>query len=648
MKVAAVQRRFLELVTSAFLIVSVAAKPAAVSVPEIWPTPQEQKSRPDGFQVPNIAALIVDNDTDQPALRVVQEVLKVAGVKQFITTDNHKSLPGSALHVYIGGPSENNASANALRALGLKGPDDLKAEGYALGIGRDSKKNSVVVLSGRDKVGTFYAAQSLRQLVVPLGGKFWLPSVEIRDWPSTDLRGTIEVFYGVPWSTEERLDQFDFYAKTKQNSYTYSPKDDPFLRQKWREPYPADEIVTLKKLADRAREDHIEFTFAISPGIDVCYSSDNDEKALIDKFQSLWNIGVRGFLVPFDDISYTKWNCDEDQTKWGTGGHAAGLAQADFLNRVQKNFIDTHPGAGRLQMISTEYKNTTETPYRAALREELDERIIVFWTGPSTITSNITATVAKEAKKVFGHDIFIGDNYPVNDYVCDRLLLGPYNGREAGVSDEVYGIAVNPMPQSQASKIAIFGSGSYLWNSHAYNANATWLAGLKYIGGPIWPALKVFAENQFSSALNPQESLVLRPLLEQFWTSYNSTGRDLGRRSRELTEYFDLMTDATSQLKRKMNPTFVKQSEGWLDKLGLYGKAGRTAVNMLTAQRAGLESTVRKEREALQNLRDQMGNISMTACPVGKCRQFNPTVAPGIMEPFLNSTVAITDKWLRA
>ncbi|KAM5511664.1 hypothetical protein FOXYSP1_11764 [Fusarium oxysporum f. sp. phaseoli] len=316
MKVAAVQRRFLELVTSAFLIVSVAAKPAAVSVPEIWPTPQEQKSRPDGFQVPKIAALIVDNDTDQPALRVVQE-----------------SLPGSALHVYIGGPSENNASANALRALGLKGPDDLKAEGYALGIGRDSKKNSVVVLSGRDKVGTFYAAQSLRQLVLPLGGKFWLPSVEIRDWPSTDLRGTIEVFYGVPWSTEERLDQFDFYAKTKQNSYTYSSKDDPFLRQKWREPYPADEIATLKKLADRAREDHID--------------SDNNEKALIDKFQSLWNIGVRGFLVPFDDISYTKWNCDEDQTKWGTGGHAAGLAQADFLNRVQKNFIDTHPGAGR-------------------------------------------------------------------------------------------------------------------------------------------------------------------------------------------------------------------------------------------------------------------------------------------------------------
>ncbi|SCO87546.1 uncharacterized protein FRV6_11673 [Fusarium oxysporum] len=602
MKVAAVQRRFLELVTSAFLIVSVAAKPAAVSVPEIWPTPQEQKSRPDGFQVPNIAALIVDNDTDQPALRVVQEVLKVAGVKQFITTDNHKSPPGSALHVYIGGPSKNNASANALRALGLKGPDDLKAEGYALGIGRDSKKNSVVVLSGRDKVGTFYAAQSLRQLVVPLGGKFWLPSVEIRDWPSTDLRGTIEVFYGVPWSTEERLDQFDFYAKTKQNSYTYSPKDDPFLRQKWREPYPADEIVTLKKLADRAREDHIEFTFAISPGIDICYSSDNDEKALIDKFQSLWNIGVRGFLVPFDDISYTKWNCDEDQAKWGTGGHAAGLAQADFLNR----------------------------------------------TGPSTITSNITATIAKEAKKVFSHDILIGDNYPVNDYIYDRLLLGPYNGREAGVSDEVYGIAVNPMPQSQASKIAIFGSGLYLWNSHAYNANATWLAGLKYIGGPIWPALKVFAENQFSSALNPQESLVLRPLLEQFWASYNSTGRDLGRRSRELTEYFDLMTDATSQLKRKMNPTFVEQSEGWLDKLGLYGKAGRTAVNMLTAQRAGLESTVRKEREALQNLRDQMGNISMTACPVGKCRQFNPTVAPGIMEPFLNSTVAITDKWLRA
>ncbi|KAJ5110318.1 hypothetical protein N7532_002963 [Penicillium argentinense] len=651
MKVTPVRSRLTALVTSAFLIGSansaIPPAPASVSAPQVWPPPQQQTSRPDGFQVPTTAALIIGNGTDQPAVRVVQDLLKDAGVTNFLTASGYKSLPDAPLHVYIGGPSENNASASALHDLGLQGPDGLNPEGYVLGIGRDTEKHAVVVLSGIDQAGTFYAAQSLRQLVVPSPGKSTLPGVAIRDWPVTSLRGTIEVFYGVPWSTKDRLDQFDFYAATKQNIYTYSPKDDPFLRAQWRDPYPPDKLAVLKQLAERAIEDHVAFTYALSPGLSVCYSSDQDEQVLINKFQSLWNIGVRGFAIPLDDISYTRWNCPEDEARWGTGGDAAGRAQAYFLNRVQKDFIDTHAGITPLQMVPTEYKNMSDSPYRTALREELDPRVIVFWAGPQTVTPNITTADAQQAKAVFGHDILIGDNYPVNDYVSNRLLLGPYAGREPGVTGQIYGLTVNPMVQSQPSKIAQFGSASFLWNSQAYNSNSTWLAGLKYLGGPVWRALKVFAENNYSSVLTGQESLVLAPLIERYWGSYNNSGRDLGRDAHALSDYFDQMASTPDQLKNGMNNTaFVTQSQAWLDKLGLYGQAGNTAMKVLTAQQAGDASEARKERLALNHLRSQLANISITACPLGQCKVVYPTVAPGVMEPFLNRTVELNDQWL--
>jgi hyaluronoglucosaminidase len=629
--------------TSAVLIGSA----RAVSTPQVWPPPQQQKPRLEGFDVPTTAAFIIDESTDQPAIRVAQGVLEDAGVKRFITANDHERLPDTALRVYIGGPSESPASAGALQALGLQGPDGLSPEGYVLGIGRDSNSHAVVVLSGRDRTGTFYAAQSLRQLVVERGGRPWLPGVEIRDWPATSVRGTIELFYGIPWSTEDRLDQLDFYAATKQNTYIYSPKDDPYLREKWRDPYPADELAVLEQLTDRARENHVDFTYALSPGVSICYSSAQDTQVFIDKFQSLWDIGVEAFAIPLDDIDYNSWNCAEDEAKWGTGGAAVGHAQAYFLNRVQKNFIDTHPSASRLQMVPTEYKNTTDSPYRTALREELDPRIIVFWAGPVTVTANIIAVDAQQAEEVFGHDILIGDNYPVNDYVSNRLLLGPYTGREPGLTNDVVGITVNPMPQAHPSKIAEFGSGAFLWNSQAYDADATWLAALKYLAGPVWRALKVFAENNYSSVLDARESLVLTPLIEQYWRSYNTNGRDLGQRTRALFEYFNEMASSPSQLTQGMkNREFVAQSQPWLDKLGLYGEAGRTALEMLAAHRAGHTSKARKERRALEGLRSQMDNMTVIACPLGECRLVHPVVAQGVMEPFLNHTVELSDRWL--
>ncbi|MGW5442114.1 beta-N-acetylglucosaminidase domain-containing protein [Streptomyces asiaticus] len=80
------------------------------------------------------------------------------------------------------------------------------------------------------------------------------------------LRGVIEGFYGSPWTHAERMDQLAFYGDVKMNTYIYAPKDDPYHREKWREPYPAAKLAELGELVRQATDHHVRFTFAVSPG----------------------------------------------------------------------------------------------------------------------------------------------------------------------------------------------------------------------------------------------------------------------------------------------------------------------------------------------------------------------------------------------
>ena len=593
-----------------------------ISAPAVWPTPQQHSSRIDGFPLSTTVGLVTGATTDLSAVGVVEKVLTSAGVTRIVTATDQQRPPAAPVIVWIGGPLENGASAGALDALRLAGPSGLRAEGYVLGIGRGADGQARVVLAGVDTTGTFYAAQTLRQLVVPRRGRTWLPGVSIRDWPTMPLRGVIEGFYGPPWSSADRLSQLDFLASTKQNVYVYSPKDDPYLRAQWRQPYPPDQLAAIRQLVDRADLDDVQLTYALSPGLSVCYSSDSDAQALVDKLQSIWDIGVRSFAIPLDDISYTRWNCSQDVVRFGTGGAAAGQAQASLRNRVQRDFIDTHPAAHRLEMVPTEFSGVSDSPYKAALRTQLDPRVIVEWTGGGIVPATITADQAGQARQVFGHDILVWDNYPVNDYAPQRLFLGPYTGRDPRIADHVAGVTVNPMIESEPSKIAEFTSAAFLWNPTSYEADAAWLAGLHYLGGSAWPALRVFAENNFSSGFNSAESPTLTPLVTAFWTAYES-GTDVGGAAAVLSSYFGEMAAVPEQMQTGMDDApFLAEARPWIDKLGLYGRAGQAAVALLVAQRTDDLRTVRRDRLTLASLRNRLVATSQV-------------VAPGIIDPFI-------------
>jgi YVTN family beta-propeller protein len=541
--------------------------------------------------------------------------------------------PAAGLTVYVGGPGENPATKGALKRLGVRFPAGLPAEGYVLASGRHAGR-ALLALSGTDITGTFYAAQTLRQL---LTGKR-LPEVTVRDWPSAKLRGVIEGFYGTPWTHAERLSQLDFYGRTKQNVYVYSPKDDPYLRERWRDAYPAAQLDRLRELVDRAAANHVRFTYALSPGLSVCYTSADDITALVGKFASLYDIGVRSFAIPLDDISYTKWNCAADEERFGSGGGAAGAAQAQLLNRVWKQFSAGRTGLDPLEMVPTEYSDLADTPYKTALRERLDPDVVVEWTGVGVIAPTITAAQLRQAREVYGHPVLVWDNYPVNDYVTSRLLLGPYTGREADVARESVGVTANPMVQAEASKLALFTSAAYLWNPDTYDPRAAFLASVRDLAGSAQTGkggtgepkaatwLRIFAESNYSSPLDATESPTLTELVAAFREAYEEDS-GLDRAAASLRSYFTDMAATPARLRAHLaNPAFLKETSAWLDKLGRYGTAGRTAVDLLLANKRGDTDAVFAYWARLRNERKELDALP-------------EQVSPGVMDQFLYTTM---------
>jgi len=569
----------------------------SAGLPAVYPTPQQIQALPGSVTLPATVDEVIGTQTDGPALSEVNAVLQAAGVTHIVTTTAGQAIPQAAVTVYVGGPSENSASAAVLTSLNTTGPAGLPSGGYVLAVGQD-QGHDVIVASGVDGTGTFYAAQTLRQLVQ--GNS--VHDVLVRDWPSMPLRGIVEGFYGPEYSNADRVSMFDFMARNKMNIYVYSPKDDPYLRAQWQDPYPAAQLSAIQSLVQAASADHVTFTYALSPGLSICYSSSSDEQTLVAKLDSIYAIGVRSFSIPFDDITEGSFNCAADTTMFGSGNAASADAQAYLLNEVQTDFIATHPGVQPLQTVPTEYTGEADSAYKTALRTNLDPAIVVGWTGDQVISPTITATQAAEAQQVYGHPVLLWDNYPVNDYITNRLLLGPYVGRDPGLAADLTGVTANPMIQSEPSKISLFGTADYSWNPQAYNAHKAWIAGINQLAGPnpqAQAALRALADLSYSSDLNSATAPELTAKINNFWWAWE---RGLPGAAEDLGAYLKLIQSIPTVLAATLpDPDFITQAQPQLDAAGTWGTVALEALKMLTDERSGQVAAAIADRIALES-----------------------------------------------
>ena len=345
-----------------------------------------------------------------------------------------------------------------------------KAEGYFMKV-----TEKEIVIAGNDEKGLYYGIQTLLGMMQQ--GK--LETCTITDWPDVPFRGTVEGFYGTPWSHEARKSQLEFYGRNKMNVYIYGPKDDPWHRDKWREPYPEAEAKRIAELVEVAKKNGVNFYWAIHPGVDIKWN-DEDRDKLMAKLEVMYQLGVRSFAVFFDDI-------------WGEGAQAD--KQAALLNYIDDNFVQAKKDVAPLILCPTEYNKgwaNEEKGYLRTLGKELNEGIEVMWTGNSVV-----ACIDKPTMEWINERIqrkgYIWLNFPVNDFVRDHILMGPAYGNGLDIAGDVSGFVSNPMEYAETSKISLYGIADYCWNMEAYDYQSNWEKSLKDILPSNHEALRTFA-----------------------------------------------------------------------------------------------------------------------------------------------------------
>jgi len=117
------------------------------------------------------------------------------------------------------------------------------------------------------------------------------------------LCGVVEGFYGRPWTCDQRKELFSRMRRSNMNTYIYAPKDDVKHRALWRQLYTKQEETKIKHLIDAAHAEDVTFVYAISPGLDISFSTTADITALKRKMKQVAKLGCKAFALLFDDIN---------------------------------------------------------------------------------------------------------------------------------------------------------------------------------------------------------------------------------------------------------------------------------------------------------------------------------------------------------
>src|SRR5262245_26895971 len=115
-------------------------------------------------------------------------------------------------------------------------------------------------------------------------------------------RGVAEGFYGPPWAHVDRLWLVERLGRWGMNRYLYAPKDDPLHRASWRDPYPAETLSEFGELVATGDRVGVRVGFALSPGLSIAYSSEEDRAALLAKFRAFRELGSSFLALLLDDV----------------------------------------------------------------------------------------------------------------------------------------------------------------------------------------------------------------------------------------------------------------------------------------------------------------------------------------------------------
>ncbi|KAJ8982878.1 hypothetical protein NQ317_004308 [Molorchus minor] len=250
------------------------------------------------------------------------------------------------------------------------------------------------------------------------------------------------------YRTEKR-----FVSKNEEMGHGFichAPKDDYKHRAYWRELYTVEEAEHLTGLIQAAKDQNITFYYALSPGLDITYSSAKEVGALKRKLEQVSQFGCNAFALLFDDIEPEMSEADKEVFQ------SFAQAQVSVTNECYQ-----HLSQPKFLLCPTQYcstravPNVTNSEYLNTLGSKLAQEIDIMWTGTKVITRTLTKENLQEIADVLRRPPVIWDNLHANDYDQKRVFLGPYSGRSPDLIPKLRGVLTNPNCEYGANFVAI-------------------------------------------------------------------------------------------------------------------------------------------------------------------------------------------------
>lgn len=260
--------------------------------------------------------------------------------------------------------------------------------------------------------------------------------------------GIIEGFFGPKWNDESRKSYAPFLKEHGGAFFIYAPKQDQYLRKKWREVWPDAYIGFLKDLSQHFKNHEIKFGVGFSPFELGTELSDKDKKHLEDKLSLMSSLGIEMLGLFFDDMP-----TNENLAK----------AQIQTIELFKQHFsgkIVFCPSYYTPDPILDKVFGQRPSGYLNEIADGVPQDVAIAWTGPKVISPEIPVEHLKETTDLLKRAPFLWENLYANDGPknCKFLKLKYFSGRspEALKLAEAYGF--NMMNQAELSKIVYLSS----------------------------------------------------------------------------------------------------------------------------------------------------------------------------------------------
>lgn len=453
-------------------------------------------------------------------------------------------------------------------------------EKYRLSVTEDGSRFAVDVCCSGEKSG-FY---SLCGLAERYRSRQLTPGVS-EDAPAFSVRGYIEGFYGKPWTQPERLELLRFAAKHRMNAVYYAPKDDPYHRKLWREPYPPELLSGLRSLIGEAGRFYMDFTYCIAPGLSIRYADADEMTALMQKTKQLYALGVRSFGLLLDDID-GDLRFPEDRARYGELVNA----HIDLIQRYDAALCELDP-ALRLTVCPTVYHGGGNEYYVSKLGRSVSPRVSVFWTGRDICSRELTEYEALRFFEATFHKPLYWDNYPVNDMAMHHEMhLGPLINRSPLLGRCAEGIIANCMEYAQCTKIPLATIAAYLWEGERYAPETAWEQAIEeVVGTDAAPAFAVFADLLRTSCLLDDNAKGLTDCLQRVSAAFASG--DPASAKETAAAYLQKMRECESFLRREL--PVCRELRVWAEKFSLLIPVVETAFAYFEEKKESQAASIR-------------------------------------------------------